>query len=106
MTENRSDLDDWAPGTHVLNPQRISSLKAVLESTPVILEHWFYRGSRAPARLIFDDYDDLHGYVATRTTPGDSLWVWRWDSACRDDNSILTGKVPNANGVAPKRGAY
>ena len=45
-------------------------------------------------------------YLAEAVRPGDSLWLWRFDELCRDDNSLAHGKVPDDRGRVPKGGAY
>ena len=39
----------------VTDPKKLEVIRSVLEkSGPIIVEHWFYCGSRAPDRMIFD----------------------------------------------------
>ncbi|MBI3464439.1 MAG: hypothetical protein HY000_15495 [Planctomycetes bacterium] len=90
----------------MLSPERLHLIREVLEQSPVILEHWFYRAGRAPDRLVFDDYEALEACLRTRTCPGDAIHVWRYEALCRDDNSLTHGKCPDTDGLVPKRGAY
>ncbi|HWU26673.1 MAG TPA: hypothetical protein VN154_09755, partial [Rhizomicrobium sp.] len=70
------------------------------------LEHRFYRGSRAPARLIFDEYDEVVEYMKANANPGDLMHVWNYLALCRDDNVLAHGNIPDAAGRTPKSGAY
>jgi hypothetical protein len=99
--------DDWTKaGSNILEPEALAKIEQVLERHgPVILEHRFYRGSSAPARLIFDDFDDLVGYVKSRARPGDSFYMWNYAELCRDDNNLVAGKYPDAQGRIPRGGA-
>ncbi|MDZ4867373.1 MAG: hypothetical protein SGI91_08645 [Alphaproteobacteria bacterium] len=101
------DGNDWADRSqNFLSPDRIAKIKAALAAQPIILEHRFYYGSRAPDRLVFDDFDEVQEYIATKVSPGDALWVWGYTDLCRDDNDIAHGKAPDAHGRTPKGGAY
>ena len=71
-----------------------------------VVEHWFYRGSRAPDRLVFDDYDDFLEFLNCRTAADDSIHIWNFATLCRDDNELAYGKCPDENGLVPRRGAY
>jgi hypothetical protein len=92
--------------TRIISPEPLAAIRETLEHSPVIMEHWFYRGSCAPDRFIFDDYDKFEEYLRTRTRPGDANHVWRYDSLCRDDNVLTHGKCPDTDGLVPKKGAY
>ena len=70
------------------------------------MEHWFYRGARAPSRLIFDDYEELVTYINTNSNAGDAFYLWNFSELCRDDNQLTMGKFPDAVGRTPRRGAY
>lgn len=87
-------------------PDRQAMIREALEQTAVIVEHWFYRGSRSPDRLVFDDFEELEEYLRTQARPGDAIHVWRYDELCRDDNSLTHGKYPDTDGKVPRRGAY
>jgi hypothetical protein len=76
------------------------------EVGPVIVEHWFYYGSRSPDRLVFEDYDEFLEYLRANAKPGDALHVWEFPRVCRDDNTLAHGKYPDAEGRVPKGGAY
>jgi hypothetical protein len=85
----------------------LSRLRSIIEDeSPIIVEHRFYRGSRAPHRFICDDFDDLKKYLHTRTKAGDAMYVWRFEQCCRDDLIAERGKIPDASGRVPVGGAY
>ena len=96
----------WGEGPNVLSATVLDTLERALTETPVIVEHRFYRGSGAPNRRIFDDFEELKAYLSGATVPGDAIWVWRYDQACRDDNAVAAGKIPDVRGHVPRGGAY
>ena len=102
----RFEVDDWGAGPSILAEPTLAALRSTLEQTPLIVEHRFYRGSRAPERRVFDDFGDLTAYLRAEARPGDSIWAWRYDALCRNDNALTQGKVPDADGLVPRRGAY
>jgi len=103
------DIDkvEWtSDGPNIMASEQLQALKRVLEESFVIVEHRFYYGSRAPQVTVFDDFEELETYLRENARPGDSIWCWRYDQLCRDDNSLTHGKVPDANGRTPRGGAY
>jgi len=102
----RHEADRWGPGPSILDAGTLAVLRSTLEDTPLIVEHRFYRGSSSPDRRVFENADDLEAYLRERTRPGDSIWIWRFDTLCRDDNSLAHGKVPDVDGTVPAGGAY
>jgi hypothetical protein len=102
------DTENWShEGRNILTPDRLAAIRHALEeSGPVIVEHWFYYGSRSPDRLVFDDYDEFTKYLASNATPGDALHIWDFAQVCRDDNTLTNGKFPDPQGRVPKGGAY
>jgi hypothetical protein len=101
----RVESDDWGAGPNILDAQTLTALRSALEETPLIVEHRFYRGSRSPERRVFDDFELLDEYVRA-APPGDSFWVWRYDSLCRDENAFVHAKRPHVDGTVPGGGAY
>jgi hypothetical protein len=102
-----NERDEWGTeAANIMSPERLAVICDVLEQSPIIVEHWFFYGSRAPDRLVFDDYEDFEGYLRTKTRPGDAIHVWRYDTLCHDENSLTHGKCPDPDGLVPKRGAY
>lgn len=102
----RIESDDWRPGPNILAPENLARMRELLEETLLIVECRFYRGSRTPERRIFDEYAALEAYLSATVRPGDNVWIWRYDHACRDDNSALHAKVADADGCVPSRDAY
>jgi hypothetical protein len=98
--------DDWSTdGPNVRAPESLENIEATLKDAPVIVEHRFYRGASAPARLVFDDYEELT-YLNTNTKAGDAIYVWNFSELCRDDNHLAMGKIPDSSGRTPRGGAY
>jgi hypothetical protein len=101
-----ADGQNWVAGPSITDDERLARVRSVLKESFVIVEHRFYCGSRAPEIFVADDYEQLRVYLQEKTKPGDSLWFWRYDELCRDDNPITHGKVPNEHGLVPEGGAY
>lgn len=101
----RVEEDRWGSGPSILEPQRLESLRAALQETPLIVEHWYYRGGSAPRLLTFDEFEDLKAYVEA-ARPGDAFDVWRYDRVCRRDNMFASGKRPDTDGAVPAGGPY
>ncbi|MEO8840183.1 MAG: hypothetical protein ABI704_01345 [Kofleriaceae bacterium] len=93
-------------GPNILSPEQLRKIELALEHSFVILEHRFYNGSRAPAVTVFDDFKVLDEYLRANARPGDSIWCWRYEELCRDDNSLAHGKMPDEQGRTPRGGAY
>ena len=104
----RPAADQWTTdGARITDPERLERLQHILEKvSPVIIEHRFYRGSSAPHRFVTDNFDKLTEYLATKTRPGDSFYMWLFEDCCRDDNAAEVGKVPDEHGRVPRLGAY
>ena len=101
----RVESDHWGAGPNILDAQTLTALRSALEETALIVEHRFYRGSRSPERRVFDDFDELAKYLRA-ARPGDSFWIWRYDSLCRDENALVHAKRPDVDGTVPGGGAY
>jgi hypothetical protein len=107
VTESpHAERDDWAiEGSAITSPAILEALQALLDHHAVIVERGYYRGSRAPERCFFNDYEEFSGWLKT-LSPGDVVYVWDFDENCRDDNTVAAGKVPDADGRVPRGGAY
>jgi len=101
----RVEQDRWGAGPSILDPARLESLRAALELTPLIVEHWYYRGGSAPSYLVFDDFDELRAHLE-RAAPGDAFDIWRWDQLCRPESMFVSGKRPDQDGAVPAGGPY
>ncbi|CAN5722450.1 hypothetical protein BH10PSE6_BH10PSE6_21290 [soil metagenome] len=56
--------------------------------------------------MCFDDYDDFVTYVTSYAVPGDEFIAWDFEDLCRDDNSLILVKYPDARGRTSRTGAY
>jgi hypothetical protein len=105
MTPLIVELDDWrSDGAQIMSD--LPRIEAALDRTVVVLEHWFYRGSRAPRRTFWEDFQELKAYLEKEARPGDLLYFWEFDEVCRRDNVLAQGKFPDEKGRVPLRGAY
>ena len=104
----RIEADEWrADGQKILSAENVRVIKDTLENEgPIIVEHWFYYGSRAPDRFVFEDFDDFADYVQTKSRIGDAFHVWSFASVCKSENELATGKFPDDDGCVPRKGAY
>jgi hypothetical protein len=100
------ELDGWEAGSNLSSPDVRARLATALERSPLIVEHRHYRGSSAPTRLVFDDVEALDTYLASQVSPGDSFWIWEYDTTCRADNVLVCEKSPDSKGRVPRGGAY
>jgi len=59
-----SEDDEWTTGGgKITAPESLQLIRKTLDDEgPIIVEHWFYRGSCAPDRLVFDDFDRFVEY--------------------------------------------
>jgi endo-alpha-1,4-polygalactosaminidase (GH114 family) len=105
---DRIESDDWTVnGPNIMDPEKLERIRRTLEQIgPIIVEHWFYYGSRAPKRLVFDDYEEFLEYLQTKARAGDTIHVWDYAHVCRDENELTSGKCPDHNGQVPLKGAY
>jgi len=76
-----------------------------LALTPLIVEHWYYRGGSSPTRLVFEEFEELRKHLE-RAKPGDAVDIWRWDKLCRSENIFASGKRPDSDGAVPAGGPY
>ncbi|MBN8599534.1 MAG: hypothetical protein J0M26_00680 [Planctomycetes bacterium] len=107
-TRFRNEDDRWTlDGQKISDVKNLATIKQEIETQgPVILEHWFYRGSCSPDRYIFDDFDELVSYLNDHSFAGDSIHIWSFATTCTQENELASGKCPDENGLVPSRGAY
>src|SRR5215813_2990411 len=101
-----TEEDDWGPGPNILGQETLDRLRNAIRDTVLIVEHWFFRGSRSPERLIFDTFENLHEYLTRDWHPGDAFHVWRFDTSCPDGSELAYGRLPDERGRVPKGGPY
>lgn len=101
-----ADHERWIVGPSVRSPRFALLIAEALGEGPVIVEHRFYRGASAPARLVFDDIEGLDAYLKAHASSGDSIWVWSFGACCRAENALAHAKVPDSLGRVPDGGAY
>ena len=80
--------------------------QCVDEAGPIIVEHRFYRGSSAPERMMFDEFEVFAAYLDEHASAGDAIHVWSFAAVCLDENMLASGKCPDDAGLVPTRGAY
>jgi len=104
----RCEADGWTSNDRkILSADNLEIIRKTLEDEgPIILEHWYYYGSRSPDRFIFDDIDVFIEYVQSKAGIGDALHVWSFAAACKNENTIVSGKFPDEDGCVPTKGAY
>lgn len=103
-----SEADDWTENVAKINTrENLDAIRRTLQDVgPIIVEHWFYRGARAPSRVVFDDFDDFEEYLTSKASAGDAIHIWSFSASCTQQNKLVSGKCPDDRGRVPKRGAY
>ena len=104
----RFEGDDWSrEGDKISEPEKLAAIKQELEMHgPVLVEHKFLRGGRAPTVRVFEEYDDLIAYLTEEARAGDKISVWGLWAFMRDTKPLAHGKCPDRDGAVPNRGAY
>ena len=105
MVPSIFESDDWS-ADHANIMSQLPKMEAAIERTVLVLEHWFYRGSKAPRRMFWEEFEELRSYLEKEVRPGDLLFFWEFDKVCRKDNLFAQGKFPDDKGRVPARGAY
>ncbi len=70
------------------------------------MEHWHYRGSRAPDRIVIAEYVDLIDYLKENAIAEDAIHIFDITDAIKDGKELAYGKCPDDTGMVPKKGAY
>jgi len=75
---HRHEPDEWSSkGEIFTKTERLAELKRLVEGNRfLIAEHWHYRGSRCPDRLIIEDYDDFIDYLESNAIAGDIIDIF------------------------------
>ena len=104
----RVEADEWiCDGEKISDPAKLATIKKLLEKDgPVLVEHKFLRGARAPHSVVFDDYEDFIEYLTAEARAGDKISVWSLRPFMRDTPPLAFGKCPAEDGAVPKKGAY
>ena len=106
-TRWKNEADGWTvDGSTITAVEKLEAIRQELARGPVIVEHWHYRGGRAPSRHVFEDYDELSLYLETEAFAGDAIDVWSWSSLCVPERRLVEGKCPAEDGTVPRGGAY
>ncbi len=104
---NIFEHDDWnESGNKITSPANLERVKDCLEKYPIILQHWYYRGSRSPTRLLVDDFEQYVEYLKSYLSPGDIIEIWTLEFLYSEENIFLRAKFPDNKGRVPKKGAY
>ena len=103
----RSDDDEWrSDGPTITDAALLKRIHDALEDQILVLEHWHYRGSRAPDRIVVDDYDDFIEYLKDNAIAGDAIHIFDITDALKDGKQLVHGKCPDEHGQVPRKGAY
>ena len=106
---HRTESDDWhSDGPFLTDSGTLDRLEAMIDKgATLIAEHWHYRGSRAPDRLIVDNLDDFLKYLKNNAIAGDIVDVFDISEAWEaKGDPVLSGKCPDERGEIPRSGAY
>jgi hypothetical protein len=103
-----NETDDWSTnGAKITSAESLTQIQRILEDeAPIIVEHRFYRGACAPARMVFDDFEEFTNYLKTSASAGDAIYVWNFGATCTDENVLVKGKCPDDYNRVPQKGAY
>ena len=99
------EADDWSAGPHLATADVQRVITNALETGVLIVEHWHYRGSRAPTRLFVEDEEEWQAFLSS-VLPGDKVYVWEHGQVCRPETALVAAKAPDSQGRTPQRGAY
>ena len=103
-----SEADEWTTdGPKIDSGENLEVIRRVLETRgPIIVKHWFYRGSSRPDYIAFDEFDEFEQYLNTKASAGDAIDVWNFADMHTEQNRLVFGKCPDDQGRVPRKGAY
>lgn len=104
---DRYEPDEWTvDGEKITDPGRLAKIREAADRGGIVVRHWFYRGARGPDIRGFTDFEEFETYLKERAKPGDAFDVWSVSDICDFERALAKGKLPDADGCVPKRGAY
>jgi len=106
---HRTESDDWhSDGPFLTDAETLEKLRVLIDKgATLIAEHWHYRGSRAPDRLVVDDVDNFLEYLQENAIAGDIVDVFDLTEAWgAKGEPAISGKCPDERGEIPRSGAY
>jgi hypothetical protein len=101
--------DGWSVDGRKLTEKDLEQIGQTIEETgPILMKHWFYRGSSNPAYHVFTDHQEFKDYLFACAAAGDAIDVWCLDSLLETKpiGTLFSGKCANEAGEVPLRGAY
>ena len=99
--------DGWVfDGKNIVSEESLHKVGIAIGKSVIVLEHRFYRGSKAPKRLFFEEYEEFLTYIKEESSPGDAFRIWSFSETCHDQNTVAAGKFPDEQGRTPLKGAY
>jgi hypothetical protein len=103
-----AEIDGWSSsGAKITDAAKLQAIRETTEKKgPVIVEHRFYRGARAPDVFVFEEYDEFVKYLDEHGRAGDRITVWSFWDVCKPESAVASGKCPDDAGRVPERGAY
>jgi hypothetical protein len=103
----RNESDQWTTDGEKISDEKLAAVKEVLIKTgPILVQHWFYRGGRAPQHVVFDQYDEFIEYLQSNAKAGDAIDIWNLELLLRVENTLIRAKCAAEDGTVPKGGAY
>jgi len=103
----RHEPDGWTrDGEKVTSVANLARIRAAADDGGIVVRHWFYRGSRSPDLLAFNDFEVFEQYLKEQARPGDAFDIWSVAEVCTRERALVWAKFPDADGAVPARGAY